>query len=492
MIGWRHGRHRLIGSADRIGELYDQHIYRPLFNSGRITPIELRELKIFPKGNPHGKDFNPTNPGHNDDRKTKVPILRINATSLNTGHNWCFMASRMGEAPPPSAVADDIDKNTRLRRGRYDEITEKQQAFPLGKAVAASAGVPGLFPPLPVSELYTGWKVELVDGGVYDNQGIAGLKDPDFPCTDFVVSDASGQAQDDKEPQTSLVAVLSRTMSILMGRVREEMVEHLRASHSDKHVAYMHLTRGLDGYDEPFIGAGGRFVESKTRSVNPPSSAFGVEPGIQKLLSRIRTDLDSFTDIEAYALEADGYLMSESELERISKNLEMGERRKSDWRFSRIAKRLADDADETLRKHLDVASHKFAKPFILGISLGGIKALGLIVVSVVALAALAAYIGILWYLIEQILPGWLQILLQRLKECLLDAETALGILAVIVLGLIGEALGRWFKRLRLLRSPAQVAVAAFTRFILPALGAIPVQIYLWTIDRYFVAVLGRP
>jgi hypothetical protein len=164
--------------SNRIGELYDRYLYRAVFGAGRDKPIEMRELKIQPKNDPHHDGFNPTLPGHNDHRFAKVPVLSINATTLNTGHNWRFLASRMGEQPHATAFADDIDKNSRLQRGEYDKIVEAQQDFPLGIAVAASAGVPLLFPPLPISGMYKDWRVQLVDGGVYDNQGIAALEDP--------------------------------------------------------------------------------------------------------------------------------------------------------------------------------------------------------------------------------------------------------------------------------------------------------------------------
>ena len=49
----------------------------------------------------------------------KVPILILNATSLNTGHNCQFTAPWMGE--PPSSIDRAIDANYRLRRMHYDD-----------------------------------------------------------------------------------------------------------------------------------------------------------------------------------------------------------------------------------------------------------------------------------------------------------------------------------------------------------------------------------
>ncbi|GAI01928.1 unnamed protein product, partial [marine sediment metagenome] len=77
--------------SDRIGELYDKYFYRKVIDSGRKTPVEMRELKIRPEE----RDFCPRT--DNAGRDAKVPILLINATALNTGHNWRFEATKMGE-----------------------------------------------------------------------------------------------------------------------------------------------------------------------------------------------------------------------------------------------------------------------------------------------------------------------------------------------------------------------------------------------------------
>ena len=58
-------------------------------------------------------------------RRAKVPILVLNATTLNTGHNWQFTASWMGE--PPAGIDREIDGNYRLRRMYYDEAPRRYQ-----------------------------------------------------------------------------------------------------------------------------------------------------------------------------------------------------------------------------------------------------------------------------------------------------------------------------------------------------------------------------
>lgn len=95
--------------SDRIGQLYDEHFY----GNGMI---QMKCLKIIPKG--ENNTFHPEI--GNKTRINKVPILLINATTLNTGHNWRFEASRMGVAPYKNDKLKEwyveVDKNLTLER----------------------------------------------------------------------------------------------------------------------------------------------------------------------------------------------------------------------------------------------------------------------------------------------------------------------------------------------------------------------------------------
>ena len=129
--------------SDRVGELYDELFYRPVFGGDR--PVRMRDLSITPMGTPQF-DLRTMNAG----RRAPVPMLQLNATTLNTGRCWRFGAHRMGEPPARDPVSAEIDKRTRLRRApRYAELPARLGDLPLGIAVAASAGVPGLLPVCP-------------------------------------------------------------------------------------------------------------------------------------------------------------------------------------------------------------------------------------------------------------------------------------------------------------------------------------------------------
>ena len=332
--------------SDRIGALYDEYIYRRVLDPKQSTPIEMRNLKIAPKDDK--PDFYPKD--DNAQRSAKVPILLINATTLNTGHNWRFEASRMGEPKRDGMVESEVDKNMRLRRAKsYGDIVGRQQNFKLGIAVAASAGVPAIFTPLAISGLYgtdsETIRVQLVDGGVHDNQGVQGLVDPDdIECTHLIVSDASGQLTDENEPGTGIRAVIPRANDILMERVRQEELTRL-LNDNTRTIALMHLRKGLAGRAVAWNDQNGNPAANDAEErTNEPSENFGVAQQVQNLLSRVRTDLDSFSDIEAYSLMLDGYYMSRPELKKFEELRQAaGERlpdkcpRKIDWRFLAIA-----------------------------------------------------------------------------------------------------------------------------------------------------------
>ena len=232
--------------TDRLGDVLDERLYRPVWNGDRSRPIEMRELRIHPAGD---RSFHPDT--GNAARRVKVPMLMINATALNSGHNWRFEAARMGE-PAPSALERQLEKNILLQQAPYGCMIERQETMPLGQAVGASACVPGIFEPLPISDLYPNpldgefspdrLRVQLVDGGVHDNLGLEALRERG--CTHYVVSDASGQMLDQAEPETWLGAVIGRSSSILMDRVRELQLARLFDANPGR-VAVMHLRHDL-------------------------------------------------------------------------------------------------------------------------------------------------------------------------------------------------------------------------------------------------------
>src|SRR5262249_22276289 len=64
--------------------------------------------------------------------------------------------------------------------------------------------------------------LQLVDGGVFDNQGIQGLVDQG--CSHMLVSDAAQKMPHAPHPSPAMVPVLGRSTSVLMTQVRHHQV----------------------------------------------------------------------------------------------------------------------------------------------------------------------------------------------------------------------------------------------------------------------------
>jgi NTE family protein len=377
-ISWRYSR------SDRIGDLYDRFLFKRAWGAApgkrgflRDLQIQLRWLITTPLGYKGEQRFDPWD--HNRQLEAKVPILVMNATTLNTGHNWRFEAVRMGEPAPedPNAKAllESIDVNERLEQGyfklpdqpqREPAVPPAQQDFPLGLAVAASACVPVVFHPLAISRMYGHRRVQLVDGGVHDNQGIQALFD--MECDAVIISDASGLMADRRRPVPWLLQVAMRSMNIYGSRVR---IEQLVRASEEKSSALMHLLSGVQaGHVEP-----GRTLAMPEAA---PLTAYEINREVQRRLARIRTDLDAFTDAEAYSLMYSGYRMSAYELDEWTKRhpevAELVEAAPVDaakWCFEPVAhlaeKKEPSDSDRYMRL-LDAAKSEFLKPVLATMS----------------------------------------------------------------------------------------------------------------------------
>lgn len=359
------------GRSHRLGELYEEVLYSKVEDGHpQARPRYMHELLIQPKNEEEA--FNPE--FSNWRRRAKVPALLLNATTLNTGHNWRFTARSMGE--PPGMMGGEVDKNSRYRRVYYKQApTETLRNYRLGYAVAASACVPGLFDPLTLEDLYPEKVVRLVDGGVHDNQGVQGLLDEG--CTFVLCSDASGQMDDKDEPSDGLPAVLMRSNSILMDRVRETEYQDLRArldSRALQGLFFIHLKKDLQVCPEDWIGCRDETPDDEKEEWPTP---YKVDPKIQRLLAKIRTDLDSFSDVEAFALMASGYLMSKQQLTALQeihdKDGESGkwggydvDAPEQEWDFSELiplmeVQEKPGPAREDLEKQLEAGSSRLFK-----------------------------------------------------------------------------------------------------------------------------------
>lgn len=398
--------------STRIGEVYDETFYRPAWDNPLFAAepatrpgerIRLQDLVIRPPEAPEG--FSPLRRPRRPN--APIPILLMNATSLNTGHNWRFEAVRMGEDGRRRPHWVEIDKNMRLETTRWEELPAEHRDVELGAAVAASSCVPGLFHPLSFGDLFrytldggtteTSVRVELVDGGVHDNQGVCGLIDTD--CRRMIVSDASGQMGDAEEPSTRIHAALTRSTSGIYGdRVREEQLAGVLQRHP---YALVHLKKGLEALVVPPRAS----TDAGAVTPEPLNDVrYGLDEQAQRLLSGTRTDLDSFTEIEAYSLAGLGYVMATEELaapvEPPYQAIDVPRREPplaGRWDFAGLREPLTIGSPG-LRQHLGVAQKRFFKPLRLSRRLLVTTVAG-IVVALAALLALLAWLtdlGAVW------------------------------------------------------------------------------------------------
>jgi NTE family protein len=280
----------------------------------------------------------------------------------------------------------------RLEQGYFDPdypgrpqdaplIPDARAGFPLALAVAASAAVPGVFHPLAISDLYEGIRVQLVDGGVQDNQGIQALEDQG--CDRLVISDASGQMADKEKPPALAATTLTRTVSVAEDRIRDEQLVH----HGAREFNPVHLRMGLEAECVPPLGNERKREKESRAGTRTP---FGVDYEVQDLLSRIRTDLDYFSDTEALALEMNGYMLATSKIEAASAGTGADGR----WPFLAMREKL-EEPDDAFYAELRAGEKKFLRAFRLRPLLA--TAVTLVLAAVVALLVYLAFCS----------PGWL-------------------------------------------------------------------------------------
>ena len=384
----------------RLGELYESEIYARIDDKKGCKPRLLEHLLVRPRG--EASNFKPKY--DNWRRNAKVPELVLNATTLNTGRNWQFTASWMGE--PPSRLDAEIGGNYLLRRMYHSEAPLLRgkwrgwlrafgpldyKAVRVGEAVAASSCVPGLFEPLVLSDLFKGKMVRLVDGGVYDNQGVASLLEQD--CNVMIVSDASGQMEAQDMPSGSRLGVPLRSFSVSMARARQAQFSELDARRRSgllKGMMFLHMRKDLDAETldwrdclDPFKASD----EAPSAARASILTSYGMEKDIQRSLSAIRTDLDSFTEVEAFALMTSGYCQADADISKLSGVTTAGSV-DPPWRFLGIHPLLSRDKDcyEDLKKHLDIGSQIAGKVWRLSPVL---KAIGIVFV-------ISALLGLAW------------------------------------------------------------------------------------------------
>jgi len=336
-------------TARALEELF----YLPLWRG--TGPIYMHQLRFDPADHDPALTGSPVFDAgkHNWLRAHKVPALVLNATTVNTGHAWQFTPTWMGESP--WAVHEAADSIPRLQWSWYKPDAGWQ--IELGRAVAASACVPGVFAPLRMDCQYVDDKcpaieVSLVDGGVHDNQGTVSLIASD--CNVLLVSDACGQLMLEPKPGRGLKGLAghaSRSMDTLMERVRLANFVDLSARRRSgllRGLMFLHMKVGLDA---DMIRL--KFSQEAYELRRAPLSPSGVRKDFQQALAELRTDLDDFTPDESRALMACGYQMASKAFQRDLAELKelWREPDSAEWPFKEMLTEITSTEAATPRRN---------------------------------------------------------------------------------------------------------------------------------------------
>ncbi|MCB0699161.1 MAG: patatin-like phospholipase family protein [Chitinophagales bacterium] len=166
-----------------------------------------------------------------------TPRLAIGATNLQTSRPFVFSQDRMGDS-----LYDYME----------DAIPFKHKEFPISKAVMASSCVPFAFTPISIAKKYfedpddfERIDPKIVDGGVYDNQGIHKItqEHSSYKCNIIITSDA-GNKLPFAGAYNNTFTLLLRTVDVFMARIKHfQMSKNLyeNAGVTDREIAYLSL-----------------------------------------------------------------------------------------------------------------------------------------------------------------------------------------------------------------------------------------------------------
>jgi len=466
--------------TQRLGDLYEKHLYSQVDDGEGKMQRWLNEAFILPK-NQDGQYADAFSPrADNWRRGSTVPMLVLNATTLNTGRNWQFTASFMGE---PLSYGTAADATERLDPVYFSEAPERWRQFRLGDAVAASSCVPALFTPIVLPELFKGRTVRLVDGGVHDNQGMRALLDQD--CDVLVVSDASGQMDSLINPPHSEIGVALRTNTVLQARVRISQHQELQArvrSGQLRNCVFLHLRKDLE-----------RAVQSVSGSACEPellpgdTTGYGIERRVQMALASLRTDLDSFTDREALSLMYSGYQMADKYVSECYGR----DAPREQWRFLDVADAAAGKKPpvdqkppvlrtEALLRHLRAGAQLAFKVWHLHPAL---NALRIAFAIAVGLGALGGLIYLMSAHVQIPLDG------RRIDLGKL-ARNILVLLVPIGLAIAFPVARAWINRLKPALNPGSIISRILFALVMASVGWLLCGLHLLIFDKLFLR-LGR-
>jgi len=176
------------------------------------------------------------------------PALVIGSTNVQTSRPFTFSKNWMQDSTY-----------------QYMEQPVKFKAadFPIARAVMASCCVPFAFTPIRIAEEFfqnpdDAQRVHplLVDGGVYDNQGIHKImQHGSYECSHIITSDAGGGSSGELSFRNT-ISLLITTVNVFMSRIKKaQMIQDVyeNAATTKKQVAYFSLAWDIESCIPGFI-----------------------------------------------------------------------------------------------------------------------------------------------------------------------------------------------------------------------------------------------
>jgi len=204
----------ILPISTRIEQVYDQFFFRNK---------KLSELKVKPE-------------------------LVIGATNIQTARSFIFTRTWMQDS-----TYQFMD----------EPIEFIAKYFPISRAVMASSCVPFAFTPVKIDKEFFEDQNEaeiihplLVDGGVYDNQGIHRVMQAGrYECSSVITSDAGAGSTGELSFKNTF-ALLLETVNVFMSRIKKaQMVRNVydNASTANKEIAYFSLGWDVENCIDGFI-----------------------------------------------------------------------------------------------------------------------------------------------------------------------------------------------------------------------------------------------
>ncbi|WEK36504.1 MAG: patatin-like phospholipase family protein [Candidatus Pseudobacter hemicellulosilyticus] len=176
------------------------------------------------------------------------PRLVIGATNLQTARPFVFSRTYMQDS-----TYQFLD----------EPIKFNPKGFPLARAVMASSCVPFAFTPVRIHRKFFQDPAQaktihpiLVDGGVYDNQGIHKVMQKGSFACDIVITSDAGAGSSGELRFRNTFSLLLETVEVFMSRIKKvQMVRNVydNAATAGKEIAYLSLGWDLDKCIPGFI-----------------------------------------------------------------------------------------------------------------------------------------------------------------------------------------------------------------------------------------------